>query len=178
MSFKKRQPSKVHFALANAGLKAVILAAGKDAIDAGGQPLILQMLGERSILECVVQNALQVVPPQDIYIVAGDRLDDVRSLLGSTYNYVLQEKPLGTGDAVVRVCKLLKDFPGNLLILYGDTPLFRPDIDSRTAQPASVAEGASDAAHRECRPSASLRAHHSRSAGADRRYHRGCGSLG
>jgi phosphomannomutase/UTP-glucose-1-phosphate uridylyltransferase len=113
--------------LANDGLKVVILAAGKDAITAGGQALMLQTLGEQSILERVVHNALQVAPPHDIYIVAGGRLDEVRSLLRSAHNYVLQEKPLGTGDAVKRVCELLKEFRGNLLILYGDTPLFRPD---------------------------------------------------
>jgi len=44
-----------------AGLKAVILAAGNQAITANGEPLVLQTLGERSILQCVVQNALEVV---------------------------------------------------------------------------------------------------------------------
>ena len=110
----------------NGGLKAVILAAGKETISADGQPLILETLGDRSILECVLQNALQAVRAEDIYIVVGDRQEQVRSLLGERYNYVVQQEPLGTGDAVLRVCRLLGDFPGNLLILYGDTPLLRP----------------------------------------------------
>jgi len=111
----------------DAGLKAVVLAAGKGAITADGRPLVLQTLGERSILQCVLQNALQVVRPEDIYVVVGYRQEDVRSHLGAKYNYVTQEEALGTGHAVLQVSKLLKDFPGNLLILYGDTPLFRPD---------------------------------------------------
>jgi len=111
----------------DAGLKAVVLAAGKEAITADGRPLVLQTLGERSILQCVLQNALQVVRPEDIYVVVGYRQEDVRSHLGAKYNYVTQEEALGTGHAVLQVSKLLKDFPGNLLILYGDTPLFRPD---------------------------------------------------
>ncbi|MGA2170245.1 MAG: sugar phosphate nucleotidyltransferase [Terracidiphilus sp.] len=112
---------------AHAGLKAVILAAGREAITADGRPLVLQTLGERSILQCVVQNALQVVRAEDIYVVVGYRQEDVRSHLGPKFHYAVQEEALGTGHAVLQVTKLLKDFHGNLLILYGDTPLFRPD---------------------------------------------------
>ena len=112
---------------AKAGLKAVILAAGAQAITASGEPLVLQSLGERSILECVVQNALRVVRPEDIYVVVGYRQDEVRSHLGPQFHYVVQEEALGTGDAVLQVVKLLKDATGNLLVLYGDTPLLRPD---------------------------------------------------
>jgi phosphomannomutase/CTP:molybdopterin cytidylyltransferase MocA len=111
----------------DAGLKAVILAAGKEAITADGQPLVLQTLGERSILQCVVQNAFQVVAPKDIYVVVGYHQNEVRAHLGADYHYVAQEEALGTGHAVLQVTKLLKGFSGNLLILYGDTPLFRPD---------------------------------------------------
>ena len=111
----------------HAGLKAVILAAGKEAITANGEPLVLQTLGERSILQCVVQNALQVVRAEDIYVVVGYRQDDVRAHLGPKFNYIVQEEALGTGHAMLQVSQVLKDFPGNLLILYGDTPLFRPD---------------------------------------------------
>jgi bifunctional N-acetylglucosamine-1-phosphate-uridyltransferase/glucosamine-1-phosphate-acetyltransferase GlmU-like protein len=66
-------------------LKAVILAAGKEAITANGEPLVLQTLGERSILQCVVQNALQVVRAEDIYVVVGYRQDDVRAHLGPKF---------------------------------------------------------------------------------------------
>jgi phosphomannomutase/choline kinase len=111
----------------NGGLKAVILAAGKEAITADGEPLVLQTLGERSILQCVVENALRVVPPEDIYVVVGYRQDDVYAHLGPKLNYVVQQETLGTGHAMLQVSKVLRNFPGNLLILYGDTPLFRPD---------------------------------------------------
>jgi len=112
---------------ATSELKAIILAAGKEAITSDGQPLVLQPLGERSILDCVVQNALQVVPPKDIYVVVGYRQEEVRGVLGKAkYHYVEQVNPLGTGHAVLQAVEKLKGFHGNLLILYGDTPLFRP----------------------------------------------------
>ncbi len=74
----------------------------------------------------MVQNALQVVAPSDIYVVVGYRQQEVRDHLGPKFHYVEQEEPRGTGDAVRRVCEAIPEFDGNLLILYGDTPLFRP----------------------------------------------------
>ncbi len=109
-----------------AGLKAVILAAGEEAIAANGQPLILETLGESTVLECVVRNALEVVAPKDVYLVVGEHEEQVRALLGERFHYVVQQEPLGTGDAVLRVVQQLAEFPGHLLILYGDTPLIRP----------------------------------------------------
>jgi phosphomannomutase/CTP:molybdopterin cytidylyltransferase MocA len=108
-------------------LKAVILAAGPESIADDGRPLILEPLGDRTILQCVLDNALQVVSAQDLYIVVGERQEDVRSLIGNHFNYVRQLQPLGTGDAVLQVTRQLENFSGDLLILYGDTPMFRPD---------------------------------------------------
>jgi phosphomannomutase/choline kinase len=107
-------------------LKAIILAAGKEAITAEGSPLVLHTLGDRSILECVVQNAMEFVAPEDIYVVVGCRQREIRSRLGERFHYVMQSEVLGTGHAVLQAAEALKDFGGNLLILYGDTPLFRP----------------------------------------------------
>ena len=108
------------------GLRAIILAAGKDAITPDGRPLILQPLGDRSVLEHVIQNALQLVSIEHLYVVVGYRQEEVRERLGARYRYVCQEEPLGTAHAVLQAAPLLENFGGNLLILYGDTPLFRP----------------------------------------------------
>jgi len=102
------------------------LAAGNDATTADGHSLVLKKLGEHTVLEYVVQNALQLVAPPDVHIVVGYRQQEVRDHLGAQFHYVEQEQPRGTGDAVRRVCDTIPDFDGNLLILYGDTPLFRP----------------------------------------------------
>jgi alpha-D-glucose phosphate-specific phosphoglucomutase len=107
-------------------LKAAILAAGKDATTGDGEPLVLKKLGDHTVLQYVVQNALQVVAPSDIYVVVGYRAEEVREHLGAKFHYVCQEETRGTGDAVRRVTESLPEFVGNLLILYGDTPLFRP----------------------------------------------------
>lgn len=106
-------------------LKAIVLAAGKQVIGKE-QPMVLERLGGRSILDCVIANALQVVSRDDIHVIVGYGQEQVRAALGDKYHYVVQQEPLGTGDAVLQACDSLKGFDGNLLILYGDTPLFRP----------------------------------------------------
>ncbi len=113
-------------ALVPPNLKAVILAAGKEAITADERPMVLQTLGDRKIIDYVIQNALQVVQPEDLYVIVGYQRDLVEKHLGPDYHYVMQEEQLGTGHAVLQLYSLLKDFQGDLLILYGDTPLFRP----------------------------------------------------
>ena len=107
-------------------VKAIILAAGSQALAADGRPLVLQKLGDSTVLDCVVENALQVVPPEDIYVVVGYCQEEVREHLGTKLNYIVQEDQRGTGHAVLQVLPPLEDYRGDLLILYGDTPLFRP----------------------------------------------------
>ncbi len=109
-----------------AELKAVILAAGKETITGNAQPLVLENLGDRHILDYVIENARQVVSPENLYIVVGYREEELRAHLGVGYHYVVQPEQLGTGHAVLQLFPYLEDFRGNLLILYGDTPLFRP----------------------------------------------------
>jgi len=107
-------------------LRAIILAAGKEAITPDGCPLILQPLGDRSVLEHVIQNALQLVSIEHLYVVVGYRQEEVRRRLGDRYQYICQETSLGTAHAVLQAAPVLEDLGGDLLILYGDTPLFRP----------------------------------------------------
>ena len=58
-------------------LKAVILAAGKEAITADAEPMVLQTLSDRKIIDYVVGNALQVVSPGALYIVVGYQREKV-----------------------------------------------------------------------------------------------------
>ena len=104
--------------------KAVILAAGHD--DSELRPFLLTRLGDETIIDLVIGNVLQVVAPEDIYIVVGRSQDAIRRHLGDRFTYVVQNKPAGTGHAVLQVRPKLAGFNGDLLILYGDTPLFRP----------------------------------------------------
>jgi phosphomannomutase/choline kinase len=107
-------------------LIAVVLAAGTKSVSDDGLPVLLQELGSRRIIDYVMANACQVVSPSDIFVVVGYRQEDIRKHLGEGYSYVVQNEPRGTGHAVLSLRPLLKDYDGDLLILYGDTPLFSP----------------------------------------------------
>jgi phosphomannomutase/UTP-glucose-1-phosphate uridylyltransferase len=107
-------------------LKAVILAAGRETVQAGERPLVLDRLGDRAILDYVVANASQLVQPKDLYVVVGPGEGDVQAHLGPAYRFVVQEERRGTGHAVLQLRSHLRGYTGDLLILYGDTPLFRP----------------------------------------------------
>lgn len=107
-------------------LRAVILAAGTKSIHEDGRPVLLQDLAGKKIIDYVTANAAQVVAPADTYVVVGYRRDAIEAHLGPGYRYVVQELARGTGDAVRQLQPLLHDFDGDLLILYGDTPLFSP----------------------------------------------------
>lgn len=117
------QPSTLPDAQA---LRAVILAAGAETLRPDGRPLVLEALGERVILDYVVENALQLVAPADLYVVVAAGCTEVAAHLGDRFHYVVQETPRGTGDAVLQLQPHLAGYTGDLLILYGDTPLFRP----------------------------------------------------
>jgi len=95
-----------------------------------GVPIVLQTLGDRKIADYVIRNALRLVAPDDLYIVISQPLDEAQRCLWGVdaacpYHYIVQAEQRGTGHAVLQLAPFLKDFDGDLLILYGDTPLFR-----------------------------------------------------
>ncbi len=110
---------------ANHELKIVILAGGKGGITANTQPITLQTLGDRQIIDYVVENARTVAHSDDLAVIVGYEQDQVQAHLGANVHYVVQSEQLGTGHAVLQLQPHLKNFSGDLLILYGDTPLFR-----------------------------------------------------
>ncbi len=109
----------------NRELKIVILAAGKESLFPNGKPILLQDLGDRKVIDYVIQNALQLVSPEDLYIVVGYQQAEMVAHLGDRYQYIHQDEQMGTGHAVLQLKPLLENYQGDLLILYGDTPLYR-----------------------------------------------------
>ena len=108
-------------------LKAVILAAGKESDTTDSKSILLQNLGDRKVIDYVIQNALQLVSSENLYIVVGRDSAEMHAHLGSDYVYICQEEQRGTGHAVLQLKPMLADFHGDLFIVYGDTPLFRLD---------------------------------------------------
>jgi phosphomannomutase/CTP:molybdopterin cytidylyltransferase MocA len=111
----------------NTPLKILILAAGQKPLPFGGGALELQPLGDSTVLGHVVRNLRGLAPARDLIVVAAPgSLKSIQKELGWEPTYVIQEQPLGTGHAVLQAADALARYEGDLLILYGDTPLLRP----------------------------------------------------
>ncbi len=108
-------------------LAVIILAAGKGTRMPGELPKVLHPVAGEPLLAHVLRTA-RALRPARILLVLGYRADEVRAHVdGSDTVVVLQETQRGTGDAVRRAEPELRDFAGDLLVLYGDVPLLSPD---------------------------------------------------
>ncbi|MFK7803052.1 MAG: NTP transferase domain-containing protein [Anaerolineae bacterium] len=102
-------------------LKVVVLAARPE----GAALKLLEPLGDKPVIDYVIALALKFVAPKDLCIVVHAQDSSVQAHLGDAFQYVEQSDPAGTGHAVLQTAEHLKAHSGDLLILYGDTPLFR-----------------------------------------------------
>ena len=83
-----------------------------------GQPMLAHVMD--AALKSGLGDAALVVAPgmDDVENVARDAYPDARAFI--------QEKQLGTAHAVLSAREALDGFSGDVVILYGDTPLIRP----------------------------------------------------
>lgn len=105
-------------------LACIILAAGKGTRMKSALPKVLHPLGGRPMVNHVVAAA-ESLKPQRIVVVVGPGMDNVAASV-APHPTVVQERQLGTGDAVKSALAALEGFTGDVLILYGDSPLITP----------------------------------------------------
>jgi bifunctional UDP-N-acetylglucosamine pyrophosphorylase/glucosamine-1-phosphate N-acetyltransferase len=107
-------------------LSVVILAAGQGKRMKSEWPKVLQPLAGRALLKHVIDTARQLAPAA-IHVVYGHGGERVRAALKSEpVSWVLQERQLGTGHAVMQALPRIPD-THTVLVLYGDVPLIRRD---------------------------------------------------
>jgi UDP-N-acetylglucosamine diphosphorylase/glucosamine-1-phosphate N-acetyltransferase len=110
-------------------LRAIVLAAGKGKrlqSESESLPKVLRKAIGRPLLAWVLDN-LSFIPPSDITLVVGFEADQVRQAMGDQYRYVLQTEQLGTGHAVAAAAEAFRGFTGDVLVVYGDMPLYKPE---------------------------------------------------
>jgi bifunctional UDP-N-acetylglucosamine pyrophosphorylase/glucosamine-1-phosphate N-acetyltransferase len=76
-----------------------------------GQPMIKHILAACTSLK-----------PAKLVVVTGPKMKAVQEIV-APHKCVIQPKPLGTGDAVKAARRELKTFKGEIIVLFGDTPL-------------------------------------------------------
>jgi bifunctional UDP-N-acetylglucosamine pyrophosphorylase/glucosamine-1-phosphate N-acetyltransferase len=86
---------------------------------------VLHPLAGRPLLTYALELARQLAP-QYLIAVVGHQAEAVQAICEAYgAQCVVQEPQLGTGHAVVQAEPLLADFPGHILVLYGDVPLLQ-----------------------------------------------------
>jgi bifunctional UDP-N-acetylglucosamine pyrophosphorylase/glucosamine-1-phosphate N-acetyltransferase len=100
---------------------AIILAAGKGKRMKSKYPKVMHKIGGKPLLYYVLKNVNSLNIKEKILVV-GYKAEEVIKNIGENIKYVVQKKLLGTAHAVLQTEKLLKNYNGNVLILYGDVP--------------------------------------------------------
>ncbi|MBI2826068.1 MAG: NTP transferase domain-containing protein [Planctomycetia bacterium] len=107
---------------------AVVLAAGKGTRMKSELPKVLIELCGRPMIDYVL-DTLERVGFERIVVVVGYRADDVKQTLASRQRltFVLQEKQLGTGHAVMVCRDVLAGHDGPVAVVTGDAPLMQAE---------------------------------------------------
>ncbi len=104
----------------------VVLAAGFGTRMKSGLPTVLHEVAGRPMLGYVLDSVAALEPDRNVVVVGADM--QAVADLAAPHETVVQDPPLGTGHAVSVAMELLDGYhgaagSGDLLVVYGDTPL-------------------------------------------------------
>jgi bifunctional UDP-N-acetylglucosamine pyrophosphorylase/glucosamine-1-phosphate N-acetyltransferase len=126
-------------------LTIVILAAGLGTRMKSRKAKVLHQAGGKTLVEHVVDTALELTDPGSIYVVVGHQSDDVRNTLASRgVQFAGQPEQKGTGHAVLCCESVVRVRTGRVVVLYGDVPLLKAStlrrlIELQTSSAAAAA---------------------------------------
>src|SRR5271169_385073 len=124
--------------MSQSGFAAIILAAGSGTRMQSAIPKVMHPVAGRPMIAHLLE-ALRPLAPAATVAVIGPQMEAVARLVEPAQT-VVQDPPLGTGDAVRAGLAGLygrlapKGEIDNVLVLYGDTPLLRSETMVRLLQ--------------------------------------------
>jgi len=123
-------------------LTIVILAAGQGTRMKSELPKVMHRVAGRPMVRYVL-DAASALQPSALVVVVGYGADMVRETLGEDVAYAVQTEQLGTGHAVQQAEQAVAGRAPTVLVLYGDTPLLRPEtlqalVEHHRSQEAAV----------------------------------------
>jgi bifunctional UDP-N-acetylglucosamine pyrophosphorylase/glucosamine-1-phosphate N-acetyltransferase len=107
-------------------LAVVILAAGQGTRMKSDRAKVLHDLAGRPLLGWSLATA-EALRPERLVVVVGRDADQVEAAFAGRARFVVQRDQRGTGHAVQQAEPALRDFRGDVLVLYGDVPLLREE---------------------------------------------------
>lgn len=116
--------------MASSDLAVIVLAAGKGTRMKSAIPKVLHPLAGRAMVQRVTDAARALC--DQVLVVTSPDGDAVRQALADDgVQFVVQQRQLGTGDAVAAALPALDPATRQVLVLCGDTPLLQPELLSR-----------------------------------------------
>jgi bifunctional UDP-N-acetylglucosamine pyrophosphorylase/glucosamine-1-phosphate N-acetyltransferase len=109
-------------------LAAVVMAAGLGTRMKSSRPKHVHPILGRRLIDWVVAAAAPLDADPLVVVVSPDTRGELEGTLGPSIRTAVQERPLGTGDAVAAARPVLAGFEGDVLVLAGDTPLLRTEV--------------------------------------------------
>jgi bifunctional UDP-N-acetylglucosamine pyrophosphorylase / glucosamine-1-phosphate N-acetyltransferase len=127
----------------------LVLAAGPGTRMRSDTPKVLHTLGGRSMLSHTLHAITKVAPQHLVAVLGHDHeriaplVGELANTLGRTIDVALQDRPRGTGHAVLCGLSALPDeYAGVVVVTSGDTPL----LDADTLADLIASHGAASAA--------------------------------
>ena len=104
----------------------VILAAGKGTRMKSDIAKVLHRVGGKCMITHVIECARNIAP-DNVHVVVGYQANEVKREINRSFKvrFAVQEKLLGTGDAVKAAIPGLKSEIKDVLVLCGDVPLIQ-----------------------------------------------------
>ena len=100
---------------------AVVLAAGLGTRMESARPKVLHEIAGRGMIFHVLAGLRELAFDRTVVVVGKDMDELARAV--APIPTAIQDPPLGTGHAVMAAKKALAGFSGDVLVLFGDTPL-------------------------------------------------------
>jgi len=122
-------------------LACIILAAGQGKRMKSSLPKVLHPIAGQPMIKWLLQAVSGLDPQKIVVVTAPDAIAVAQAV--HPHQTMVQQKPLGTADAVKAAMPMLKDFEGTVLVLYGDGPLYR-DGTLRNLVDAMQADSSAD----------------------------------
>ncbi len=108
-------------------LAVVILAAGLSTRFKSATPKVLHPLAGKPLLGYSLDLAAALSPEPPLIVVGPETEAEIRAWFGERAELVVQQDRKGTGHAVMQARAALEGRAAQVLVLYGDMPLLRPE---------------------------------------------------
>ena len=100
---------------------AIILAAGMGTRMKSSLPKVLHEVAGRAMIGHLLDQLDEIACNREVVVLGADAIAVAQAV--APVPTTVQDPPLGTADAVLAARQEMADFDGDVLILFGDTPL-------------------------------------------------------